>query len=178
VVPGQCAGPVPASACVAGNRGVRSLRPRPKGLVPSEGYRLGKTGRVDANESSMMPRQANSRRWVAPAGGRDWPQESGRRRLDRARRSGAHRRPRGSEDTQPGRISLMRNTTTPMRSGRPVRLVADRKEGQSSVGAGRPNKRMPAAERKQETGCCMADLHRRYSHNWPDRGRCSDPKGR
>jgi hypothetical protein len=40
-VPGQCAGPVPTSACVAGNRGVRSLRPRPKGPRPIRGLQAG-----------------------------------------------------------------------------------------------------------------------------------------
>src|SRR6266540_2558595 len=36
---------------------------------------------------------------------------------------------------------------------------------------------MPAAERKQETGCCMADLHRRHLHNWPDRADAPTRKG-
>jgi hypothetical protein len=61
--PVQCARTVPASACAAGNRGVRSPRNGPRIPVPSRGHRLGKRAQP-----------------------------------------GAHHRPRGAEDTQPGRI--------------------------------------------------------------------------
>jgi hypothetical protein len=84
--------------------------------VPSGGYRLGKTERVNVNESSMMPRHEHPRRWDVPVGYRDWPLESGRRRLSNLRQSGVHRRLRGPEGTRPGRISLMQNVTTPMGS--------------------------------------------------------------
>ncbi len=50
--------------------------------------------------------------------------ESGRRRLGIVRQPGVHRRPRGSEGTLPGRVSLMRNVATPMRSRRRLRLVS------------------------------------------------------
>jgi hypothetical protein len=109
-------GLVPSSACVASNRGVRSLREMPKGPCSIQGLQAGKAGRVNANELSMMPRHDDSRRWVAPAGDRDWPLEYGRRRLGIGRQSGVHRRPRGAESTLPGRVSLMRNVTIPMES--------------------------------------------------------------
>ena len=51
-------------------------------------------------------------------GDRGWPLKSGRRRLGIVRQPGVHRRPRGPEGTLPGRSSLMRNVTTPMRSKR------------------------------------------------------------
>ncbi len=147
-VPGSVQGLSPPRRASRVTAGCEARGQGPRTLVPSEGYRLGKSGRVNANESSMMPRQASSRRWVAPAGGRDWPQQSGRRRLDRARRSGAHRRPRGSEDTQPGRSSLMRNTTTPMRSGRPVRLVS-RPQGRPILSGRRKIQQANAGGRKE-----------------------------
>ncbi len=80
-------------------------------------------------------------------GDRGWPLESGRRRLGIVCQPGAHRRPRGTEGTLPGRVSLMRNVATPMTV----------RNAQSSAGAGRPNKRMPVAERQQETGSRRSD---------------------
>jgi hypothetical protein len=74
-------------------RGAKLEVKGPRIPVPSGGYRLGTSGRVNANKSSMMLRQANSRRWDVAASDRDWPQESGRRQSDSARRSDAHRRP-------------------------------------------------------------------------------------
>jgi hypothetical protein len=57
-------------------------------------------------------------------GYRDWPLESGRRRLGNRRQPGVHRRPRDSEGAHPGRISFMRNVITPMGSRRKVSLVS------------------------------------------------------
>jgi len=91
-------------------------------------------------------------------GDRGWPLESGRRRLGIVCQPGAHRRPRGTEGTLPGRVSLMRNVATPMRSRRrfqPGKPTV--RNAQSSAGAGRPNKRMPVAERQQETGSRRSD---------------------
>jgi len=51
------------------------------------------------------------------AGCRDWPLGSGRRRPGTASGQGEHRRPRGREGTQPGRISQARNVVTPSGSG-------------------------------------------------------------
>jgi hypothetical protein len=92
--------------------------------VPSGDYRLGKAGRVNVNESSMMSRHEQLHRWVALVGYRDWPLENGRRRLGNLRQPGAHRRPRDPEGAHPGRVSLMRNVITPMGSRRQVSLVS------------------------------------------------------
>jgi hypothetical protein len=43
--------------------------------------------------------------------------ESGGCRPESIRRSGAHHRPRGKGGVLPGRVLLMRNMTTPLRSG-------------------------------------------------------------
>jgi hypothetical protein len=45
------------------------------------------------------------------------------------------------------------------------------------AGAGRLEKRTPAAERQQETGTECRHLRWRSADNWPDRGRCLDLKG-
>ena len=39
-------------------------------------------------------------------------------------------------------------------------------------------KRMPVAERQQETGTGCWLLRQWFPHNWPDRGHCPGPKGR
>ena len=57
LIPDQCQGSVPALACVAGNRGVRSPGKCPRAAVPPGGHRLGKAGRVNVSEPLMMPRQ-------------------------------------------------------------------------------------------------------------------------
>jgi hypothetical protein len=54
-------------------------------------------------------------------GRRDWPLESGGCRSESSRRPGAHHRPRGKGGVLPGRVLLMRNMTTPLRSD-PVRV--------------------------------------------------------
>lgn len=98
-------------------RGVKPEGKCPRVSVPSRGHRLGKIGRVNASESSMTPRHCHFRRRVVSVGDRGRPLEGGRCRPEGLGRSGAHHRPRGSEDTHPGRISSMRNVTTPMGSG-------------------------------------------------------------
>lgn len=60
---------------------------------------------------------------------------------------------RGIGGTLPGRISLVRNVETP--SGSRCRKAPGRptvREVELPGGTGRPKKRMPAAERRQETG--------------------------
>ena len=57
LIPDQCQGSVPVLACVAGNRGVRSPGKCPRAAVPPGGHRLGKAGRVNVSEPSMMPRE-------------------------------------------------------------------------------------------------------------------------
>jgi transposase len=74
----------------------------------------------ESREPSLTPRHCHFRRWDAVVEDRDSPQESGRCRLEGLGQAGAHHRPPGSEGTQPGRICLMRNVTTPMRSKRGI----------------------------------------------------------
>ena len=44
-------------------------------------------------------------------------------------------------------------------------------------GTGWPKKRMPVAERQQETGTASSAPPPTVSDNWPDTGCCPDPKG-
>lgn len=58
--------------------------------------------------------------------------------------------PRGKEGTHPGRVSLVWNVETPLRSGqRPGRLTV--RKAYILSGTGWLDKPMPAAERQQET---------------------------
>src|SRR6266536_5641773 len=85
-------------------------------------------------------------------GYRDWPLESGGCRPENSRRSGTHHRPRSKEGALPGRVLLMRNTTTPMGSGEPLVIrSADREEGSTPQRAQddpRSEGRQPKGSRK------------------------------
>lgn len=84
--------------------------------------------------------------------------------------------PRGTESTLPGRVSAVRNVVTPSRSGhRPVSRPQGRPN--SSAGLGWFEKRMPVAERQQETGTTGLLLPAAVPHNWPDTGVCLARKG-
>lgn len=116
MISGQCSGPVPASACVVSNRGVRSPRNGPRAPVPSRSYRLGKTERVNESESLMMPRY-DSGSWVECV--------KGRTELAVAKRQVPTNDPvlvgrapllRGIEGTQTGRILHVWNVETPLES--------------------------------------------------------------
>jgi len=83
---------------------------------------------------------------------RDWPLESGRRRLLDIHQPGAHRRPRGEGGVLPGRVLLMRNMTTPMGSGsllsgkptvREAELLSGRRMTQEANAGGRKGSRKP-----------------------------------
>ena len=65
---------------------------------------------------------------------------------------GEHRRPRGREGTHPGRISQVRNVETPSGSGRSAPGKPTVRKAQFPGGNRVTEKRMPAAERQQETG--------------------------
>jgi hypothetical protein len=85
---------------------------------------------------------------------------------------------RGIGGTLPGRISLVRNVETP--SGSRCRKALGRptvRDVEVPGGTGRPRKRMPVAERRQETGTPWPALPLVVPPNWPDTGRCPDPKG-
>jgi hypothetical protein len=72
--------------------------------------------------------------------------------------------PRGTESTLPGRVSAVRNVTTPSRSGHgPVSRPQGRPS--PSAGTGWSNKLMPVVERQQETGATWPHLPAVVSHN-------------
>ena len=78
---------------------------------------------------------------------------SGRRRPGTASGRGEHRRPRGREGTHPGRISQVWNVETPSGSGRQVASGKPTVRKAQVPGGNRvTEKRMPVAERQQETG--------------------------
>ena len=83
-------------------------------------------------------------------GCRDWPLRSGRRPAGSRLGWGEHRRPRGIEGAHPGRSSCVRNAVTPsgsgLRFGKPTVRRAQLPGGNRMT-----EKRMPVAERQQET---------------------------
>ena len=115
----------------------------------------GKTGRVNTSEPPRMPRYGNSPRRVVLAGmTRSEPLRIGRRRPRTVRRSCGHRCSRGTGGTRPGRISCVWNVGTLSGPSRPRRR-GGRPTAREAESHGRnrtPKKRMPAAERKQESG--------------------------
>lgn len=73
----------------------------------------------------------------------------------RFRRLCEHRSPGVKGAPEPTRISFVRNMETPSRSQHASSVVKGRpiaRKAESPGGTGRPKKRTPAAERKQETG--------------------------
>jgi hypothetical protein len=77
----------------------------------------------------------------------------------------------------PPRSGLMR-----AERGNPVEVqpVAGRptvRKAEVLSGTGWPSKRMPVAERQQETGALWSAPSLAVPDNWPDTGCCPDPKG-
>jgi len=115
----------------------------------------GKAGRVNTSEPPRMPRYGSFPRRVVLAGMiRSEPLRIGRRRPRTLRRSCGYRCSRGKGGTRPGRISCVWNVETPSgpsrphgRDGRPTAREAESRGGNRT-----PKKRMPAAERRQESG--------------------------
>jgi hypothetical protein len=142
-------------ACVASNGRVRSPGGKPKGCPLRPGATgEGKTGRVNVSEPLMMPRHGNSLRRVVMAGMiRSGPLRIGRRRPRTLLRSCGHRCSRGTGGTRPGRVSCVWNVETPSGplhcwcGGRPTVRDAESRGGNRT-----PKKRMPVAERQQESG--------------------------
>jgi hypothetical protein len=64
--------PVPSRTCAAGDSGVRSSGKGPRAPAPSGDHRLGKAGRANASEPSMMPRYVKPRVMEAGPGYRDY----------------------------------------------------------------------------------------------------------
>jgi hypothetical protein len=84
--------------------------------------------------------------------------------------------PRGTESTLPGRVSTVRNVETPSGSGpRPGKPTV--REAQSPGGTGWSKKRMPVAERRQESEAAGPLPSAVVSYNWPDTGRCLARRG-
>ena len=113
-------------------------------------------GRVKNLNLWLMSRYGQLRWWNAGAEYRDWPLESGRRRLGSPPSREEHHRPRGTGGTHPGRISCVRNVVTPVgvravTSGKPTVRKAQLSGGNLMI-----EKRTPAVERRQETGTRMA----------------------
>lgn len=169
-------GSVPTLTCVAGNGGVRSIRGDAQGCPLHPGTTgKGKTGRVNASELSLMPRNRNPRRWNAVLG---VGLAAGKRlrRLVTRNQSWEHRCP-GVQGAPFPVGSRPCGTWKPLRgpgcdSGRPTARKA-----QLLGGTGWSKKRMPAAERRQETGTTRPLPPAVVSYNWPDTGGCLARKG-
>ena len=109
-------------------------------------------GRVKNLNLWLMSRYGQLRRWDAEAEYKDWSLRSGRRRLGSPPSREEHRCPRDTGGTHPGRSSCVRNAVTPVgvraaTSGKPTVRKAQRSGGNLMI-----EKRMPAVERRQETG--------------------------
>ena len=89
--------------------------------------------------------------WVVVAGGKDWRWEAQAPAGD-GLRSGEHRRPGGREGTHPGRVLGVRNVEIPSGSGVRGAGRSTVREVDAVAGTGWSKKRMPVAERRQETG--------------------------
>jgi hypothetical protein len=88
-----------------------------------------------------------------------------------------HRRCRGIGGAHPGRVSCVWNVATPLRSGHVLGNPTVRK-GQLRSGQRMTQKRMPVAERQQETAGMQALASTGASaDNWPDTGLCPTRKG-
>jgi hypothetical protein len=170
--PAWCASLVTAGceAQVIRPKGSRSIR---------EPQAAGKAGRVNASEPLMMPRHRKPRGWDAAAGPRTRRWEAAGADRKTLSRSGGHRRPRGIGGTQPGRISLVRNMTTPLGS---VRITARGKltVRKARVRSGRGMTQEANAGSRKATG--KRDVFGRLlrwssSYNRPDTGVRPDPKG-
>jgi hypothetical protein len=94
----------------------------------------GKTGRVNASEPPLMSRNREPRKVGCGSGVQDQPLERGRRWPTDPTPAREHRRSRDIGGAHPGRVWLVRNTTTPLGPGTVTCPCADRKEGGSPSG--------------------------------------------
>ncbi len=114
-------------------------------------------------EPSLMPREGALARWdVLWARTQGLAVEKRQAPVKETTWPGEHRRPRGREGTQPGRSSCVRNAVTPSRSGAPSGVSGKpTARGAQLLGGNRmTEKRMPAAERRRETGTARLALRR------------------
>jgi hypothetical protein len=169
--------PVPASACVVSNRGVRSPKKRPRVSVPSGGYRQGKTEWVNASKASLMPRYDQGL-WMGCVKGRTGL-AVGKRRVpvDEPVSAGRAPLPRGTEDTRAGRVLHVRNVTIPLESDHVVVGRPTVREAQFS--SGRRIAREANAGGRKETGNRARQVRSPLASpdNRPDTGRVPGPKG-
>jgi hypothetical protein len=89
---------------------------------------MGKTGRVNASELPMMPRDPRPSPMEGSSGVQGWPLRSGRRWPVEVSPVRWTPPPRGKGSTHPGRISFVWNVETPLGSGA-CAWSADREEG-------------------------------------------------
>jgi hypothetical protein len=169
--------PVLALTCVAGNGGVRSSGESRRLFVhPGEyGREEDRTG--ESREPSLMPRDCGPLPggcgWQGFRAGRCEAAGAGR---DIPFRPGGHHRP-GVKKAPSPIGSHACGTWEPRRgpavtAGRPTVRNAE-----VLGGTGWPSKRMPVAERQQETGARWLAPSLAVPDNWPDTGCCPDPKG-
>jgi hypothetical protein len=133
------------------------------------------SGRVKNLNLWLMSRYGQLRWWDAGAEYKDSPLRSGRRRLRSPLDREEHRRPRDTGGTHPARISCVRNAVTPVgvravTSGKPTVRKAQPSGGNLMI-----EKRMPAVERRQETGTRMAGP---FSRSFRITGRIRDVRAR
>ena len=159
------------------NGGVRSSGKSRRVPVPSGGHRQGEDRTGESREPPLMSRYGEPRRWVAVAGCRAGRWEA----------AGAGRgvRPAGKSTAVPGVqeaptpvVSRACGTWKPRRG--PALVVAGKptvRKAQLPGGNRMTEKRMPVAERQQETGARWPAPPPVVSDNWPDTGGCPDPKG-
>ena len=153
-------GPVPTLACVAGNGGVRSIRGNAQGRPLHPGATgKGKAGRVNASELSLMPRHRNPRRWdVAPRAG--LAAEKRQRRPVTRSRSCEHRRPGVQRAPSPVGSRACGTWKPPRGPGSAGKPTVRKAEFLGRTGWSK--KRMPVAERRQESGARGRSLQRSF----------------
>jgi hypothetical protein len=169
-------GPVPTLTCFAGNGGVRSIRGNAQGRPLHPGATgKGKAGRVNASELSLMPRHRNPRGWdVAPRAG--LAAEMRQRRPVTRSRSCEHRGPGVQRAPSPVGSRPCGTWKPPSGSGRRSGKPTVRK-AQLPGGTGWSKKRMPVAERRQESETAGRSFQRPFRMTGRTQARCLARKG-
>ena len=134
--------------------GVRSSGESPSGGPFHPGGRgRGEDRTGELLEPSLMPREAEPREMGCWSGVQGLAAEKRQAPAGHAHSvRDEHRRPRGIEGTHPGRSSRVRNAVTPSRSGASWAGKPTVRRAQLLGGNRMTEKRMPAAERRRETG--------------------------
>ena len=117
------------------------------------GHRRGEDRTGESREPSLMPREAVPRLMGCAGGEQGLAVAERQAPVKETTWPGEHRRPRGRGGTHPGRSSCVRNAVTPSGSGREVSPGKPTARRAQLPGGNRmTEKRMPAAERRRETG--------------------------